>query len=90
MKTTVKLTVAAMLIASGLSVSSAGFAAPCPGFQTLPQFIAAGSCTDEDKLYTYIASNFGAFDTLQLGIEISSFDVGPTEIHNFRLPDLGP
>lgn len=88
MRSKLNFAAAALLAAGSLSVSTAASAAACPGLQSLDAFILSGSCTDVDKLYTYLASDFTA-TTTQINLEIGSFDIGPTEFHNFSVNPVG-
>jgi hypothetical protein len=92
MKTSLRIATAAILAAGALSATApahaVGAAAPCKDAVTLAEFARIGSCQNGDKLYTYGSSDFGGFDTTQVGLQFSFFNSLGREIHNFSVDPI--
>lgn len=83
MRTSLKLTAAAMLAAGSLAVTSAASAAECPLPTTVSAFAGLGTCDSGDKTYTWLA-NSANLDPIPLEIfwdslaeELHTFSVNP-------------
>lgn len=86
MKLSTKIAAAAIVAASGLALSSTASASvACEDAVTLSDFIAAGSCTNGDKMYTYLDSDFGDFTGSSIELQFTFFTLGANEIHNFSV-----
>lgn len=86
-----KTLIMAALVA--LVAAMAGFGqttvAPCSQYSNLSTLLAAGTCFDQDKLYTNFTYDAGAGGPASVNVSIGFVPVGPLDIHTVSFQSAG-